>query len=70
MKNKKRHLRPIIQDMLIISVVGKVGFLCMLADIIVSPVTFAVLAYTVISAMLEVHLLSKYELRNSLFIKA
>lgn len=66
---KKRKLRPWIQDMLIISVIGKLGFLCMLADFIVSPVTLAILAYAVISLLLEVHLLSKYELRSSLFIK-
>lgn len=66
---KKRKLRPWIQDMLIISVIGKFGFLCMLVDFIVSPVTIAILAYVVISMMLEVHLLSKYELRDSLFIK-
>lgn len=66
---KKRKLRPWIQDMLIVSVIGKLGFMLMLADIVVSPVTFMILAYVVISLMLEVHLLSKYELRTSLFIK-
>lgn len=64
---KKRHLRPWIQDMLIISVIGKFGFLCMLYDIVVSKVTFMILAYVVGSMLFEVHLLSKYEMRKSLF---
>ena len=66
---KKRRLRPWIQDMLTISAFAKFGFLCMLVDFIVSPVTIAILAYVVISMMFEVHVLSKYELSNSLFYK-
>lgn len=68
-KMKKRKLRPWIQDMLIVSVMGKMGFLLMLADIVVSVKTFMILAYVMISTMFEIHLLSKYEMRNSLFWK-
>lgn len=66
---KKRHLKPWLQDMLIVSVAAKFLFLMMLADITVSAVTFMFLAYVIVSIMLEVHVLSKYELRESLFFK-
>ena len=66
---KKRHLKPWLQDMLIVSVAAKFLFLMMLADITVSTVTFMILAYIIVSLMLEVHVLSKYELKESLFIK-
>ena len=66
---KKRKLRPWVQDMLLVSVLGKLGFLLMLSDIVVSKVTFMILAYVLISLLVEVHLLSKYELSESLFIE-
>lgn len=64
---KKKRLKAIVQDMLIVSFMCKFAFLCMLADFVVSKTTLLILAYVVISMMLEVHLLSKYELRPSMF---
>lgn len=60
---KRKHLKPWVQDMLMVSVFAKIGFLCMVADITLSFTTALILGYVLISAMAETWLLSKYELR-------
>lgn len=65
---KKKKLKAWIQDMILISVIGKVGFLCMLYDLNLSLVTFMVLTYVTVSLILEVYLLGRYEIRPSLLI--
>lgn len=65
---KKKHLKAWVQDMLIISVIGKLGFLCMLYDLNLSLVTFLILTYVTVSLILEVYLLGKYEIRPSMLV--
>lgn len=66
---KRKHWKPWFQDMLIVSALCKFAFLCMLADFVVSKTTLMILAYVIISLLVEVHLLSKYELTKSMFVK-
>lgn len=65
---KKKHLKKWVQDLLIVSALGKVCFLGMLADFVPSWRVVALLTYVLVTLGAEIYLLGKYELRPSMLV--
>lgn len=66
---KKRYLRPIVQDFLIVSALGKFCLLAIIDDFVVTPVTLSIYMGLVVWFGLEARLLIKYGGKPSLFIE-
>lgn len=66
---KKKKLKAWVQDIILISLIGKMGFLFIAAEIMFkSPVTLFIFIYSVVTMAIEITVLNQYSVRPSLLV--